>query len=215
MAMNLDNSKMIAHFMFKPIDMESVSYNSSDNLFNAQPVSPTEIFREMALAEEKVDHISNTSHCLLSVRRANPINSSECDDEMCSRVISPFSHTASMEELEEREQLGETLDWAVQLEGNESMMAKGGGGDMQQCLVDYSRFFDPQTLANNMDVMDCCDDFSLSSHEANSLSEDFCLETISEDPASFWEEGIDATPPEGDRPWSPNEVSLGASDHSS
>jgi hypothetical protein len=36
-----------------------------------------------------------------------------------------------------------------------------------------------------------CDDFSISSHEVESIDDDlWCFEKISGDPAAFWEEGI-------------------------
>jgi hypothetical protein len=197
------NIELAPSFSFKPIGVEPSSFS---DILDAQP-SPTEIFRESAMA--MADNNDCTPRPLPGVYRANPVqsqeNMEETEDEVGSRVISPFSHTASVEEIEEREQLTTSLDWTTRLDGNEAF--KG-----EHYIVNFSRFFDPNTLANNIDVMDCCDDFSLSSHEANDLSEDPCLETISKDPASFWEEGIDAGQ-STDRVWAyPTEVSLGSSD---
>jgi hypothetical protein len=37
-----------------------------------------------------------------------------------------------------------------------------------------------------------CDDFSISSHEAESIDDDlWCFEKISRDPTAFWDEGMD------------------------
>jgi hypothetical protein len=108
------------------------------------------------------------------------------------RVISPypFSHT-SQQEVEELEQLTNSCDWSLQKVRTEKGSA--WGGKKISILVDYTRFLEFGGMAVDQ-VMD--DDFSISSREAHSLSDDFCLSSISDNPASFWEECIDPVSPD-------------------
>ena len=56
--------------------------------------------------------------------------------------------------------------------------------------VDYSHFFEQESVVplDQEDAVMECDDFSLST--ARSLEDDLSLGGISNDPASFWEEGV-------------------------
>lgn len=57
--------------------------------------------------------------------------------------------------------------------------------------------------------MDECDDFSISTHGSEGFEdEDFCLERITEDPASFWEKGV--TQSKQERTVSPTQISVGS-----
>jgi hypothetical protein len=118
-----------------------------------------------------------------------------------TRVISPylFLH-ATQGELEERQQLsGEAMTWS----GMPTEEIVDASTTEEHCQhkhhhesiprIDYSSFF--QSVANvnasASGIMDC-DDFSISSHEAESIDDDFlCFEKITGDPAAFWEEGMD------------------------
>ena len=120
-------------------------------------------------------------------------------------MISPylFFH-ATQGELEERQQLsGESMTWSGM--PTEEMVDSSTTEEhhYQQFQhesiprIDYSSFFQSVAHANvNVNasaagIMDC-DDFSISSHEAESIDDDFlCFEKISGDPAAFWEEGMD------------------------
>jgi hypothetical protein len=217
-------------FSFKPIVMEA-AVPPNDQLLEIDPdsssdsldigrgtMTPIDIFRENSMdgGDSIVDEDVGG---LPFVQRANPINeqqSATVDDEsdfddddtgmeiegsQYLRVISPypFSHT-SKEEIEDREQLTNNLKWGL----SSSMHHK--------CHVDYSTFFESSEAARNNDLAmsEEYDDFSLSSHEANSLSKDGFLGSISEDPASFWEDG--AGPVMSDRSQSPTQVSIGSTE---
>jgi hypothetical protein len=209
---------------FKPIDLESAQ--PIDHLLEIDPdsscdsidvgrgvLTPIDIFRGNSMDGDSI--VEEDMGGVPYVRRANPINEqqsgtstiddeSDLDDDIMDigdlqqlRVISPypFSHT-SKEEMEDREQLTSILEWSFEVRPT--------------CHVDYSGFFALDDMANNNEqiMSDKCDDFSLSSHEANSLSQDGFLGSISEDPASFWKEGIDRVISE--RSHSPTQVSLGS-----
>jgi hypothetical protein len=117
--------------------------------------------------------MEDTSDKPYTVCRAQPIDSSESETER--RVISPFAHS---------EDRGTPLDWSEE----------------HPCIVDFSLLFEPNTFASHIDLMDCQDDdFSLSSREATSMCQD--LESITEDPSSFWESSVE-------RCSSPNDISL-------
>ena len=207
---------------FKPIDLEPAAPidrlleidpdSSSDSIDIGRGVmTPIDIFRDNSM-----DGDSIVDEDMPYVRRANPINEqhsattiddeSDLDDDTMEtgelphfRVISPypFSHT-SKEEMEDREQLTSILEWSLEVR--------------PKCHVDYSGFFGLSDTANDNDqvMSDECDDFSLSSHEANSLSQDGFLGSISEDPASFWEDGVG--PVMSDRSQSPTQISLGSTE---
>lgn len=208
---------------FKPIDPEQAASSiappldpnsSCDSLEINQGMSPTEIFRECG----DDDNIMDADEELPRVRRANPINDQhiasgddideDAEEGMGSRVISPypFSHT-SKEEIEEREQLTNAFDWSQ--EAVDSYECSDGHEMKFSIQVDYSRFFELVGTIGDQ-VMEDCDDFSLSSHEANSLSENLCLASISEDPAAFWEVGVGHIA--SNRCDSPAQVSHGSAD---
>lgn len=99
----------------------------------------------------------------------------------------PFSQTAS--ELKEREKLTQNVGYIF---------------DIQIQPADW-------TMADTqMEMAPEDDDFSITSHDAASLAEEnFSLEEISEDPASFWEEGASRAPTT--QGWSvPCQVSVGS-----
>jgi hypothetical protein len=120
-----------------------------------------------------------------------------------TRVISPYLFLHATEgELEERQQLnGEGMTWSGM--PTEEIADESTTEEHHQFQhesnprIDYSSFF--QSVANvkvNFNasaagIMEC-DDFSISSHEVESIDDDlWCFEKISGDPAAFWEEGID------------------------
>ena len=84
----------------------------------------------------------------------------------------PFSQTAS--ELQEREKLSQNVGYIF---------------DIQIQPTDW-------TMADTqMEMVPENDDFSITSHDAASLAdENFSLEEISDDPATFWEEGASPSP---------------------
>lgn len=210
-------------YSFKPIDLEPMDReldidpdSSSDSTDIGHGIlTPIDIFRENSMDGDSI--IDEDMGGLPFVRRANPINElhsatiddeSDLDDETMEtgdlpyfRVISPypFSHT-SKEEVEDREQLTCLLEWSLE--------------KRPKCHVEYSSFFELGDVANNNinehAMSDECDDFSLSSNEANSLSHDGFLDSISEDPASFWQEGVG--PVMSDRSQSPTQVSIGSNE---
>ena len=220
--MSLDSIELAPSSSFKPIDFEPSSSCDSFDVPVTNAVSPTEIFRYTAVMDEDTEMAKEN---ILSVRRANPIGVSRDYNSMdqartaqttnASAAPSttnttnshhwisplPFSPTASKEELEERDMLTTSLGWDSRVEPLE------GGNGQPTVQLDFSRFFEPAALDSTAEIMDC-DDFSLSSHDANSLSQD--LETISKDPASFWE-GSMQTASGTD---SPTQVSLSSDDHS-
>jgi hypothetical protein len=219
-------------YSFKPIEPEPVppidplqldTNSSCDSLDIGQGMlSPIDIFRDSIDGGESVVGDEDMGGF---VRRANPINEqqsttvaeeeeeSDIDDEEmemaaspCFRVISPYPYShASKEEIEEREQLANVpLEWNLEMGIHHFSSAEPG----EKWYVDYTSFFELNSHVNNDQVMaEDCEDFSLSSHEANTLSEDNFLGSISEDPASFW--GDDG-PVMSDRSQSPTQVSLGS-----
>lgn len=189
--MNIDNMKHIESIVsFKPIEDDS---SSASTMEFHKAASSTEIFREITMEEP----LFSDSEALYTVCRAKPIDSSESDEKMERRVISPFNHSTSWEELEDKEKLT-PLDWSHAPEMN----------GQNQCIVDFSLLFQPNTFATNIDLMDCNDDdFSLSSREATSMCKNFDFESISEDPSSFWKSGASVSL-ELDRSSSLNEISL-------
>jgi hypothetical protein len=208
--MQQDSVDLAPSFFFKPVDSGNTNLDSSDtgSLSGDPSISPLAIFRE------STDDIDQAPP-LPEVQRANPISdpssmssSSEEDlvplsvDDGCRVVVSPypFSHT-SQEEIEEREQLW-AGSWTSDMPATELVQNEYSKFLFQ---VDYARFFERTGCQG--EVMDC-DDFSLSSKEAHSISpEDLC---ISEDPESFWERGVEDVPLI-DRTNSPAMVSLGES----
>lgn len=191
--MNVANMEHIAsNFSFKPIEDDS---SSSSVMEFEKAASSAEIFRDMTMEDTLLSHSDNP----YTVCRAKPIDSTEGDEQMERRVISPFTHSTSWEEREERGKLT-PLDWSS---SHETI------GE-HQCIVDFSLLFEPNTFASNIDLMDCNDDFSLSSREATSMCKNFDIESISDDPSSFWESGASVAL-DLDRPSSPNDISL---DHS-
>jgi hypothetical protein len=183
--MSLENLELSSNLSFKPIEFET---SSSCDSFDAHPVSPIEIFRDQILMDDENADMAD-GH-LLSVRRANPIGASRESFEGNGEGIEhnlitpfPFSPCPSKEELEERDMLTTSLGWEPRLE----VVLKGDRGEQTMVQVDFSRFFD---LHNSIEIMEC-DDFSLSTQDANSISDD--LGNISKDPASFWEESFAVT----------------------
>lgn len=219
-------------YSFKPIeagivpaiDPLQIDPNSScDSADIGQGIfSPMDIFRDGRDGGESVVGDEDVGGY---VRRANPINEqqsynfadeeSDFDDEVmemaaspCFRVISPypFSH-ASKEEIEERQQLAKgPLEWNLDMGIHHFSFEDSG----KKCHVDYLSFFELNAFVHNDQVMaEDCEDFSLTSHEANTLSQNDFLGAASEDPASFW--GEDG-PLMSDRSLSPTQVSLGSVD---
>jgi len=139
------------------------------------------------------------------LRRANPIRErsmqsfSDADDhqaleESPSRVISPypFSHT-SQEEMEDREKLttnATALGWSLHGDEENEDDDMNKNSENKAFEVDYSHFFERESVVpiDQEDAVMECDDFSLST--AHSLEDDLSLGGISNDPASFWEEGV-------------------------
>jgi hypothetical protein len=185
--------ELFSNASFKPIDLDP--WASTD--FSGESVSPNTIFRYALNGDEE--------QCMTAasfLQRANPIEENRDEDMMLDvdtqnrHIISPFPIIA-----DEREQsVGLSLHYRME-------------EAMDPCvLVDYSHFFDYQTMhANNVTAMlDDCDDFSISSQEASTISDDLGLESFSNNPASFWEDGLDFAP-STERSSSPAQISLGSS----
>lgn len=96
-----------------------------------------------------------------------------------NRVISPFSSTESKEETEERGDLSESWD---QRETDDEEVDTS-------IVIDCNIFFEGEYIGNTDDLMETCDEFSISSREASDISDDvgFVL-----DRAAFWEAGAQA-----------------------
>jgi hypothetical protein len=128
----------------------------------------------------------------------------DCDAFQASgggtRVISPFPFLhATPRELEERQELrGEAMTWSMPTGEIIDDSTTQEHQHESRRRIDYSLFFQSGANVNvNATVnaggagMDC-DDFSISSLEAESIEDDlWCFEKISGDPAAFWEEGMD------------------------
>jgi hypothetical protein len=211
--MQQESVDLAPSFFFKPVDSANTDLDASDtSSLSGDPISPLAIFRE---ATDDVDRAPP----LPEVQRANPISdpssmslSAEEDlvplsvEDGCRVVVSPypFSHT-SQEEIEEREQLW-ACSWTSDMPTTELIQNEHNKFLFQ---VDYAHFFERKGCQG--EVMDC-DDFSLSSKEAHSINpEELC---ISEDPESFWEQGVEDIPL-FDRTNSPAMVSLADSHPSS
>jgi hypothetical protein len=168
------------------------NYNNSSSNSNNDPMSTSPL--QLALANPIYE------------RRGSgvDVDAHQADAVQASRVISPylFLH-ATQGELEERQQLnGEAMTWSGMpteeiIDASTTEEHHHQHQLQQESIprIDYSSFF--QSVANaNVNVnasaagiMDC-DDFSISSHEAESIDDDFlCFEKISGD--AFWEEGMD------------------------
>lgn len=206
-------------FSFKPIDHLGTS-GSSDSFGGSVAGSPPAIFRDAAEGlHHAYDNNNNDPMSVspLQLALANPIyeqrgngqfdfdvDADQADAVQASshgtRVISPFPFLhATQGELEERQQLScEGMTWSGM--PTEEIVDASTTEEHHQYQhesnprINYSLFF--QSVANaNVNasatgIMDC-DDFSISSHEAESIDDDLCFEKISGDPASFWEEGMD------------------------
>ena len=178
-----ENDEIAPRFSFKPIDIDLPLLDNSisdDSLLSEDTdMLPAPIFREVSNAD------NSGQRPLPLVRQANPVgdttgaSSSTTDEGMSDRadrrVISPypFSHT-SQEEIEEREHLSGAFNWA--LDNN----ATAQPNEKFHFQFDYTRFFDLNDLgtAHAME----CDDFSV----ASKVSEDLDLDSISNNPSSFW-----------------------------
>ena len=189
--MNVANMQhMESGFAFQPIedDSSSSSSSSSSAMEYEKVASTTEIFRDITMEDPALMSFNTTEDDKpYTVCRAKPIDSSEStsNDKTERRVISPFTHSKSWEELQREDRDEEKLtplDWSSS--SSETI------GE-HPCIVDFSLLFEPNTFASNIDFMDDCnDDFSLSSCEANSMCKNLDdIESISDDPSSFWESG--------------------------
>ena len=131
------------------------------------------------------------------------------DEDGSGRAISPYPfHLASPGEIEEREHLmlkGSSAGWN-QEPREDSGREEGDDEDHSSVGVrpDYSRFFEMEPYYSQqqqqqhqnqqgvglVNVMDC-DDFSLSSHEACSITESFSFGGLTQDANQFWEGVLD------------------------
>eukprot|EP00977_Amphora_coffeiformis_P013346 scaffold3471_cov175-Amphora_coffeaeformis.AAC.20 len=129
---------------FKPIDSVEI----------VEALSPLAIFRE---GESGASSLSSSSSSAPMMRRANPVDSMECCEDIIwtndQRVISPFP--------------------AENVDGEDAWKAQ----DVAIEHVDFSHYF-PSTTG----VMEC-DDFSLSSASAD----DLVLDDDLSNPESFWD----------------------------
>lgn len=173
------------------VDLSSSS--DSDYSPGAVPVSPAVIFRESTDIEFSND---NSGLSVPSVLRANPIRErsidmveEEDDDDYDGRVISPYPYRPDeIEEHEEHRQLATSLRWKKREAGEDYQTEQEEGHS--SVMPDYSRFFELEPYSQHQRVMEIChddDDFSISSHEANSITEDFSFGGIAQDANSFWE----------------------------
>jgi hypothetical protein len=170
-------------------------------------LSPDAIFRDTGIASQDPDGSQ-------SMQRAKPIVDAELVvmdemDQNTSRVISPHfsSHAAGEEDMDmtgEPEQLLlNPIPWPEQ----QVDVEKQHSSDNNKVILHagFSHLFQPRHCTDR--VMQCDDDFSLSDN--STLSEDFCLDSISEDPDAFW--GNDnAAPLSQERTVSPTQVSVGS-----
>jgi hypothetical protein len=144
------------------------------------------IFREM-----DVDGCSSPT-----VAKANPI-SENCEE---LRTISPQTSSPIDYEYEERGSWTEGIgcDWAMEAEEPiENVTALNAG----QSTSLYSFFFETTEMDQDFD------DFTISSCDTGSVAnEDFCLDSLSEDPAAFWESSL--APPTHQRRLSPAQISI-------
>lgn len=165
---------------FQSLDFDS---SSSGDSYDSPETMPT-IFRYMEEGEEEASIQASAF-----LKRANPIN--EHRDEEMSEACRPISPYLFMPTLrDDTETLARDAD-------DEPCRLDF---QIEDVPVDYSRFFVGQETRSVME----CDDFSISS---NSISDDLCLEEVSNNPSSFWEEGIDVVA-SAERTWSPAQVSL-------
>lgn len=177
---------------FKPINL----YSSSDESFDVEPISPTGvIFREVNETE------GLPSSSFLTVRRANPVKDlstsihsvaeGDFPSSSSQSALAPYPLPPCPEEAMQEAEASTNLSWTIQQDeyGPEAR-------------VDFSRYFEMNAS------MDDCDDFSLSSQEANSMSdENFDFGAI-EDPTAFWEQGVPPGSPRERGTLSPAQVSL-------
>jgi hypothetical protein len=201
---------------FKSIDLSPCSTAESLEGENNKPMA---IFRDIgcggtsnnAVVDDQED-ISLSAPALI-VRRANPILERRMDDddddddvseaniqyrELSTGVISPYPFPQpSQEDMDEKEQL-----WKLQPTATIGGYPLGGGDNEP---IDYAPYF-AFAAASGSGEMEC-DDFSVSSCEANSLSDED-LEDISGDPASFWEGSIEDAGFSVDRSLSPELQSI-------
>jgi hypothetical protein len=174
-----------------PIDVDSSESSSSEGLDD----NNYSIFREMD-CEYEGDRSSPI------VLRANPI-SEGCDG---LRVISPYPYCQSEQETNEQNELPIVLcnEWAIDEETMidvQPIENFSASRDEASSSI-YSFYFEATPIDDEH-----CDDFSLSSHGSDAFDdEDCCLETISDDPASFWESGLEPTTEE--RPIYSTQISL-------
>lgn len=223
-----ERSSMSAFCSFKSIDLSPCSTAESLDGENKN-VSPMAIFRDVVVGASSNNNVVDDHDTSLSaplVMRANPINERRMDDadeddvdainyrelfisdssasressssSSSSRVISPYPFPQpSQEDMDEREQL-----WKLQPAATIGGYPLRGHAE-QHMPIDYAPYF---AFASGSGEMEC-DDFSASSRDANSLSDED-LEDISGDPASFWEGSIDGTGNSVDRSLSPDHQSI-------
>jgi hypothetical protein len=187
-------------YSFKPIEHLGASEESDSTSFDGEPMLSTAIFRDTAEGLHIYTNRSNNNNnndpmSISPLQLANPIfeqrgSVGDVDGLGGSmRVISPypFFH-ASQQEVEERQQL---KTWSMPTEETIDASTTREHSLNNNKRIDYSLFFQSgvnQVASGGMD----CDDFSISSHEAESIEDDlWCFEKISGDPAAFWEEGMD------------------------
>lgn len=201
MTMDSERVDIAPAFSFKPVDDDVSSIASSqddDSLLNPGQSPSMDIFRPGR------DTTSIDEKQRSSATASDNDNDEAMDDASAARrVISPypFSH-ASREEIAEREQLTNDLSWTLTTD-NFTCITK------QLIAADYDYKCIFGKLADAVMNEGCCDEFSVSTHDADSLSGDLDLRN----PASFWEEGASTIPTSiiiVERTKSPTEVSLGS-----
>jgi hypothetical protein len=120
--------------------------------------------------------------------------------------ISPVPYSPCEVDFEGQNKLtGIGGDWAMEEEASietiENFPTQQTQGEGSSSSL-YTFYF--ETIS-----MDECDDFSISTHGSEGFEdEDFCLERITEDPASFWEKGVTQSTQE--RTVSPTQISVGS-----
>jgi hypothetical protein len=177
-------------------------YQDDENNNDPMSISPLQLALANPIIEQRGSgHVDVDFDVDIDAGQADAVQASG----LGTRVISPylFLH-ATQGELEERHQLsGGSMTWSgmptEEIVDDSTTEEHHHHQQLQHesiPRIDYSSFF--QSVANaNVNVngsaagiMDC-DDFSISSHEAESIDDDFlCFEKISGDPAAFWEEGM-------------------------
>jgi hypothetical protein len=196
-------NELFSFASFKPIDLDP----STSTDFSGETVSPNTIFR-YALNGDEDQCMPDASF----LQRANPIVEGRDEDMMAESGMQQQQQQQQQYQHMYHRHIVSPLPLCV--DERDQAVSFSLSYRMEETVdpsvtVDYSQYFAHQTMQiNNTAVLLDCDDFSISSQEASTISDDLGLESFSDNPASFWEDGLDFSPP-AIRSESPTQVSLG------